>query len=162
MRIWFCNQNQCWNLERREGVVCAVPSDDQESYIYRQMVGHARQGDVVVHYAFGYIVALSRAKMDAVAQFVSFDDDAGTGCWYDDDGWLFETEYVDFAQPIPRDQVSKPIVLLGLHDSPFQPNGWLKPKGYFFPFSVEALRIIRQASPEAWPDWAEAALQRSS
>jgi len=163
-RVWWCNQTRCWNDERPACLVCShIDIEATEGAMkYRRMVSEARAGDITVHYRSGHrksIVALSRAITDAVEGTVDLRRYGVTGkvCWEEPRrGWSFEADYYDLASPIPKRAVIEELNRLEIQDGPIASHGQIR-QGYFMRFSVEGLRILRRASTEDWPEWAEAA-----
>jgi hypothetical protein len=129
---------------------------------YRRMVNEARAGDITVHYRSGRwksVVALSRALTDPVEGMVDLRRYGVTGrvCWEQPGpGWSFEAEYYDLARPIPKSQVIEELNKLEIDEGPIDYLGHIR-QAYFMRFSAEGLGILRRASTEAWPAWAEAA-----
>jgi hypothetical protein len=172
-KLWqFKKQTEQWELTEPES---------------RRTIADIRAGDIILHYVSKQnksLLAISQAQMDAAECCVLLTTDGtpayncldyvGSDEWpfvylvgdKDNTGWIVQTAYHDFQVPIPRDAINTKIMQSQTENCPFNKNGHVKQK-YMLRFSRFAndlwgLRIIRQASPEAWPDWAEAALQRSS
>ena len=129
---------------------------------YRRMVSEARAGDITVHYRSGRwlkIVALSRAMTDPVEGTVDLRQYGVTGrvCWeVPGPGWRFEAGYHDLERPILKSAFIEELNELEIQDGPIVAPGQIR-QGYFMRFSIEGLRILRRASTEDWPEWAEAA-----
>jgi hypothetical protein len=126
------------------------------------MVSEARAGDITVHYRSGHwmsVVALSHALTDPVEGLIDLRDYGVTGkvCWQEPaPGWRFEADYFDLTSAIPKSAIIDELDGLEIEDGPIAPPGQIR-LGYFMRFSSEGLSILRQASDEAWPDWADAA-----
>jgi HNH endonuclease len=135
--------------------------------VFRRTVSKVRAGDITVHYRSGRwmtVVALSRAKTDAVEGIVDLKQYGvkGTVCWEEPGpGWRFEADYYDLTKPIPKTAFIEELDRLSVHDGPIAPPGQIR-QGYFMPFSVEGLGVLRRASTEDWPDWASALLASSN
>ena len=146
MKIWWCNQSTRWEKERSLGIVCS--SNEADNLRYRETVGDARAGDVIVHYRRPHVVAFSKAEED--------------GKWYsqlppvgDDDygaGWRFRTSYFDLNNPIHRDLFAPDLVPLIAKHYPINRLGNVQ-QGYFFPFDSDGLRVILSKVQEALPNW---------
>jgi hypothetical protein len=81
----------------------------------------------------------------------------GRVCWEQPGpGWSFEAEYHDLARPIPKSEVIEELNELEIEDGPIDFPGHIR-QAYFMRFSAEGLRVLRRASTEDWPAWAEAA-----
>src|SRR5262249_48678700 len=159
---WWCNQTRCWDDERPAGLVCSHIAASEGAMKFRRMVSEAREGDVTVHYRSGRwmsVVALSRAVADPVEGVVDLKQFGVTGrvCGQEPGpGWRFEAQYHDLSKPIPKSAVIEELNALGIEDGPIAPLGQIR-QAYFMRFSAEGLRVIRRASAEVWPAWAEAA-----
>lgn len=116
MRLWWCNQGQCWGDERPAGLVCSAEAETDAGSKYRRTVADARKGDVIIHYVKSKIVAFSRARTDGGPCTVSLAAHypfTPTHCWYGHNpDWYFETEYYDLAFPIPRDTFNQQLARL--------------------------------------------------
>ncbi|HEX2173153.1 MAG TPA: hypothetical protein VHL09_11995 [Dehalococcoidia bacterium] len=152
--IWWVNQGKTFAQEMAGGFLWA-PLRDQRGRVQRhwETLAEVRAGDVIVHYARGAVRALSRARSAGrparrPAGFL----DAGTR----EDGRLVEVDVYRLAQAIPRDRVAGAIAALALLDGPVLGSGGVR-QGYLWRFSPAGLRILRAASAEEWPGWAEAA-----
>jgi hypothetical protein len=162
-RIWWCNQTRCWDDERPAGLVCSHIAATEAGMKYRRMVGEVRAGDITVHYRSGRwlsVVALSHALTDAVEGTVDLTQYGVTGsvCWEaPGPGWRFEAGYHDLANHISKSAFIEELNELAIEDGPLVGSGQIR-QGYFMRFSLDGLRILRRASTEDWPEWAEAAL----
>jgi hypothetical protein len=165
-RVWWCNQTRCWDDERPAGLVCSHTAATEGGMKFRRMVSEVRAGDITVHYRSGRwmsVVALSHAKTDPIEGIVDLAvyGVKGTVCWEQPGpGWRFEADYYDLATPIPKRAFIAELDKLAIHDGPIAPPGQIR-QGYFMPFSVEGLRVLRRASTEDWPDWAGAVFSSS-
>lgn len=145
MSIWWCNQARCWEQERKAKVVCASKS---ASLTYRQTVGHATKGDIVVHYVKPYVVAFSIAKTNGRAYeelpLVSGHDYGS--------GWRFKTDYFDLQNPINRSEFAADLVPLIVKHYPIDKRSYVR-QGYFFPFDRDGLKILLKHTNEPLPEW---------
>jgi hypothetical protein len=171
MRVWWCNQSRLWNDERPAGLVCAVEAASRQGSTYRETVGAARRGDIIVHYLsrkkhyngniIQGIAAISRVREDGQICTITLRDHyplSSTGYWYwAQPRWYLETEYCDLHYPISIASVRRALVKLDT--VPILPNGTVR-QAYFMPFDARGLHIIGQAinAHEVLPDWARAAL----
>lgn len=146
MAVWWCNQSQQWEVERRASVVCS--SDEAANVTYRQTVGEVRKGDVIVHYCAPFLVAFSRAAEDGKRHEqlpLLSGHDYGSG-------WRLCTEYFDLSNPIHRDIFAPDLVPLIVKHYPIDRRGFVR-QGYFFPFALEGLQAILDRVREVMPDW---------
>ena len=157
IQVWWCNQSRCWKGESEAEVVCSS-KEGVKRLKFRRTVGQVEQGDIIVHYRKQKgIFAISRALENGREEKKL--PDLG-GCSYGS-GWWFPADYFFLGHPIIREKVNKQVQELDLPDSPILGRSSNVRQDYFIPFSLEGTRIIRQASPETWPDWAEKALDLS-
>jgi 5-methylcytosine-specific restriction protein B len=146
MAVWWCNQSRQWEVERRASVVCS--SDEADNVTYRQTVGAARRGDVIVHYRAPSVVAFSRAVEDGKpydALPLLSGQDYGSG-------WRFCTQYFDLSNPVRRDIFAPDLVPLIVKHHPLDRRGHVR-QGYFFPFTLEGLQAVLDHLQEPMPDW---------
>jgi hypothetical protein len=162
-RVWWCNQTRCWDDERPAGLVCSHIAATEGGMKYRRMVGEVRAGDITVHYRSGRwlsVIALSRAVTDAVEGTVDLRQYGVTGkvCWeVPGPGWRFEADYYDLADPIPKSAFIEELNEVEIAEGPLVSSGQIR-QAYFMRFTIDGLRILRRASTQDWPEWAEAVL----
>jgi len=150
-KFWWCNQAGQWSVERKAEVVC---SEKTQRSKYRNMVVEASKGDIVVHYVSGKgIVAVSRVLADGREQKGGEDNPCGYKR-----GWMFPVEYYDLKAPVPLARIREAVVELDVREGPIVGKTKRVRQEYFMRFSRDGLRVIRDASKEEWPEWAEAAL----
>jgi hypothetical protein len=104
--------------------------------------------------------ALSRALTDPVEGIVDLRRYGVTGkaCWEQPrPGWSFEADYYDLARHLPKDEIIEGLNGLEIDDGPIASPGHIR-QAYFMRFSAEGMRVLRRASTEGWPGWAEAAM----
>lgn len=146
MAVWWCNQRRCWPDERAASVVCS--SAETSSVTYRQTVGKAKSGDVVVHYVSPYVVAFSRARENAkYYENLPLVSGADYGS-----GWRFRTEYFDLKTPIHKSSFASALVPLIAKHYPINRKGNVQ-MGYFFPFDEAGLREVLRNLHDPAPDW---------
>jgi hypothetical protein len=157
IQVWWCNQSICWKGESEAGVVCSS-REGVKRLKFRRTVGQVEQGDIIVHYRKQKgIFAISRA-LENGREEKKLPDLGGHSYG---SGWRFPADYFFLGHPIIREKVNKQVQELDLPDSPILERSGNVRQDYFIPFSLEGIRIIRQASHETWPDWAEKALDLS-
>jgi hypothetical protein len=144
MNVWWCNQGEMWDEERRAGVVRG--SVETPSPTFRNTIAEVRAGDLVVHYRKPHVIAFSRAKEDG-----RFSDDLPEGYG---SGWEFRTDYHDLDELVHRDDFSYEIVVSGVRGFAFDRRRYVR-QGYFFRFSAEGLAVLlAHLSPtERLPAW---------
>ena len=161
-RVWWCNQTRCWNDERPAGLVCSHIAATESGMKYRRMVNEARAGDITIHYRSGRwkkIVALESRVDRSGRGYGRLEAVRGDGEGVLGAAWArvaFEAEYYDLARPIPKSEVIEELNGLEIEDGPIDFPGHIR-QAYFMRFSAEGLHVLRRASAEDWPDWAEAA-----
>ena len=150
--VWWVNQGLTYEQERAGGFLWApVRSQSGRMQRHWDTLAEVKTGEVIVHYRQGAVVALSRviAGGQPSPRPEGFED-AGS----ERDGRIVRTEYFVLRQPISRDQVASRIRALDIQDGPIARTNVVR-QGYLWRFSPAGLRILRQASPEEWPEWAE-------
>jgi hypothetical protein len=149
LNVWWCNQSSQWNVERKEGVVCSSDGSQRGgNNQYRKTVGEAKRGDLVVHYRKPRVVAFSRAQANAKF-FVQLPllqgEDYGSG-------WRFRTEYFELKNPVHRESFAERLMPFRVQHYPIDRDGYVR-QGYFFPFSLEGLRVVLSEVAEDLPVW---------
>lgn len=143
MNVWWCNQTRCWIQELDDGIVRA--SDHMQRLTYRETVGEAKKGDIIVHYRKPFVYAVSRAKENG-----KYKENLPEGYW---SGWEFKTGYFPLEKPIHREDFRESLVAYADKYYAINPNGWVK-QGYFLRFDVKGLKVIRSKIPSKQrPDW---------
>jgi 5-methylcytosine-specific restriction protein B len=165
-KIWWVNQGGTFEQSRAGGYLWAPIQDARgvES-LYRRMMTEVRKGDVIVHCSRGMVSAISRAISEAYpairpveqpppteAERRNRDQDAAIK------GRRIDIEFYDLIPPIAVDQVAGKIAALKIYEGPLNKNHDPK-QSYLHRFSIQGLRILRQASPGSWEVWAEAAIE---
>lgn len=145
-RVWWVNQSQSFDIEREAGVIWAGYDVEDAA---RARVDEIRAGDLIVHNSQSHVRAISRALSDPERAEVEGHD--GPGRTVRVAYWDFDEQphFMAFA----RDVLALDLPEGGVFD--LRKTGKPHPKqGYCFPFSHEALSILRPlAGP--WPPWAD-------
>ena len=151
-QVWWVNQGLTYHQEQADGFLWA-PRRSQGGRAFRHWdtLAEVKAGDVIVHYCRGAVVALSRALADGQP---SARPEGFTDAGSEREGRLVRTEYFVLRHPIPRDRVAAKIHALSIPDGPIAKTHAVK-QGYLWRFSPAGLRILRAASPDEWPEWAE-------
>ncbi len=135
------------------GVVCS--SDNSQhggNNQYRNTVGDAKRGDLVVHYRKPYVVAFSRAqengKFFEQLPLIKGEDYGA--------GWRFRTEYfvLNIKDLVHRESFTERLLPPRFQHYPINSVGHVR-QGYFFPFNLEGLRVVLSEVFEDLPDWLE-------
>ena len=163
MRVWWCNQSDCWAVERPAKLVIGkrtVPPPNAQKGVgeARKRVGEVRVGDVTVHRVNKKIMAVSLATTNG--QYYQNLPDIGPKPY--GSGWCFKAQYFDLVQPIPVDYVRQPIVELLRKEGRIENFAFQGPKNkqpgkllqvYFLIFSLAGLQVVKNASDVEWPEW---------
>ena len=153
MNVWWCNQGKCWTEERSLGVVCGC-THDVRRWTYRRTVGEVVKGDLTLHYVRQFIRAVSRAKSNG-QEYPKLEgvkpNPYGRGF-----GWRFEAEYFPLSPAIPKESFIEALVKLraesGISGFPITKTGRVQ-QGYFFPFSLAGLKVVKECFTTDWPAW---------
>lgn len=144
-RVWWVNQSQSFDRERRAGIIYAGHDKDDPA---RKRVRKIRAGDVIVHNSNAHIRALSRVQTDPEPR---------TPDVHDGPGDVADVEYFDLDDPAYFRDFAAEVYDLSIPEGPIQKNHDGKfgvGQGYCYAFSHEALRSIRERT-STWPSWAE-------
>ena len=156
MRVWWCNQSKCWDVESSKKLVIA--SGKTKRPTFRATVGEVMAGDITLHCERGWIRAVSLATTDG--RYSDTLPNIGPESY--GFGWSFKAEYTNLEPWIRVDDVRQPIVEL-LKTQPrengfaFQGPSQKQPgkllQGYFLRFSLAGLQVVKNASDVEWPEW---------
>ena len=150
--VWWVNQGLTYEQERAGGFLWApLRGKSGQTFHHWDTLAEVKADDVIVHYNRGAVVALSRAIADGQpSPRPQGFEDAGS----EPDGRIVRAEYFVLRHPIPRDRVASQIRAHNIRLGPITKTNVVK-QGYLWRFSPAGLRILRETSPEEWPDWAE-------
>lgn len=156
--VWWVNQGGTYRNGRDGGFLWSPlvdPRGATQSHWTR--MSDVRAGDVIVHYSSGSVRALGLATgtVYAAPQPTNFDEDR-PATW-NERGQRLDVSYHELTRAIPLDGISGKLQALAIGDGPLNRVDGVK-QGYLWRFSAEGLRVLREASDEPWPEWAEAAL----
>lgn len=163
-QVWWVNQGRAHEEEKAKSFLFAGLKDKAgRSQVSWNTLADVRKGDVVVHYYQGNVKALSRALAECQSarrpQTSDGDgarDDAGP------EGRLVKVDYYELRNPIPIDAIGAKIAALNIKEGPIERAGTAAKQGYLWRFSGEGLKVLREASSEAWPAWAESVWQAAT
>jgi hypothetical protein len=151
--VWWVNQGQTFREESSGGFLWAPLKDKNDNTpLHWAMMQEVRAGDVIVSYRDKRIVAISHTTADCELQ--PRPKDLSTDLW-EEDGRLVPAEYFLLNEPVPIEAIWTELRALNIPDGPIQQSGNPIKLGYLWRFSEEGLNVIRQASKEPWPKWAE-------
>lgn len=143
--VWWVNQGHGFLEERAGGYIEAGLTNAQgHHYKHWDALTDVAEGDLLVHYRDGSIRAIGRAT----DRYTVVERADGT------QARQVPVEHADLDPPVPLAAVAPRLHLLNLTDGPLVQNGTAPKQGYLWPFSMEGLRIIQEASTSAWPAWA--------
>ncbi len=150
--IWWVNQGESYQIGRDGGFIRALQQSENGTVpLHWRTMSEVREGDIFVHCVSPYIRAFGRARED-----VAVVPPALTGELKQTNvpRWRVEVEYHDLQDPIPLAQVTEPLLQLAIPNGPLSRRGTLN-QGYLWRFNRDGLRVLRAASTEPWPAWAE-------
>jgi len=144
-RVWWVNQSQSYDQERRAGIIYAGHDKDDPA---RRRVKEVDRGDIVVHNSDAHIRSLSRVQSDPEPR---------TPDVHDGPGDVGDVEYFDLDDPVYFRDVAAEVYSLDIPDGPIQQNhdgSFGVRQGYCYAFSHRALDSIRDRT-SSWPSWKE-------
>jgi hypothetical protein len=145
--IWWVNQGDSIKSEREDGVLCApIKTENARLIPHWERLVEIGPEDVIVHYANGNLLYVSRATAAAVT--------ANRPYGRFDEVHLVKVDYQDLNPPIPLSKFSEDLQKLAIKDGPLNITGGVK-EGYLWRFNLEGLKIIQSSQPETkWPEFA--------
>lgn len=129
--FWWVNQGQTYADELRLGVLWApIATSEGRRFGHWDALDEASIGDLVFHYANGYLRAISVVQLSSRPAKTPFDNRP-----WDDAGREVRTTYFELDVPIPLASIPESVRLAKSYaGSPFDRNGDVK-QGYFFGLS---------------------------
>jgi 5-methylcytosine-specific restriction enzyme B len=130
-RYWWVNQGKTWEQERRGGYLWApthAPNGQTKNFWTRML--DVREGDRIVSYVRGSVVAVSTAVADGYR--APRPAELPVALWAEL-GYRVDVEYRPLPRPIERDEISE-LWRFGSKEEPFRRDGAVK-QGYLFPIS---------------------------
>ena len=135
--IWWVNQGDSIRKEHEDGVLCAPTKADSVRLIpHWERVVEIRPEDIILHYADGKLLYVSRATASAVT--------ANRPYGKFDEVNLIKADYYDLSPPVPLTRFSQELQKLAIKDGPLNINGGVK-EGYLWRLNPEALKIIQSS-----------------
>jgi hypothetical protein len=156
--IWWVNQGGTYRTGREGGFLWSPLVDPRGATLsHWTRMADVREGDIIVHYSSGSVRALGLAtgSVYAAPQPVNFAEDRPAA--WNERGQRLDVSYHELTRAIPLDKVSGKLQALAISDGPLNRVDGVK-QGYLWRFSAAGLRVLREASDEPWPEWAESAL----
>jgi 5-methylcytosine-specific restriction protein B len=150
--IWWVNQGTSLTDEKQGGFLWAPYKSQAGHSIYHwDNLEEVQRGDIILHYANGSLRCVSQVQEPVVT--AEKPHSSVDGDW-EKKGRLIQTKYYDLTPPIPLSNFSDVLLDLDVHQGPIDSHGGVK-QGYLFRFTLEALALILECSPEGitWPDF---------
>jgi 5-methylcytosine-specific restriction endonuclease McrA len=144
-RVWWVNQSQSYDQERRAGIIYAGHDKDDPA---RRRVKEVGRGDIVVHNSDAHIRSLSRVQSNPEPR---------TPGVHDGPGDVADVEYFDLDDPVYFRDFAAEVYGLDIPEGPIQQNhdgSFGVRQGYCYAFSHRALKSIRDRT-SSWPSWQE-------
>ena len=125
-RHWWVNQNSSWDEESSFRIVTAPTAGKKNQKIQHHLnVGRIYEGDIILHYKKGEIVAVSEALSNASVRQRPYSGK--------DERWSKEVNLVDCWYDILNDPIKKENISLRMEGKePFTKDGAVR-QGYMFP-----------------------------
>jgi hypothetical protein len=139
VQVWWVNQGKTYKAERKGGFIWAPQKDSNERVPFHwQNVAKVKTGDVVFHYAKGFIRAVSVANANSYES--AKPDDISRENW-SDEGWRVDVAYHELTPTIRISAVASQIARLNLEYGPIGRGGGVN-QGYLYQLDREAARVI--------------------
>ena len=151
--IWWVNQGKTMNEEKEEGVLWAPIENKNGSNEYHwETMKEVEKGDIIIHYANGYIRYVSKVEETAIKAKKS-ESIRDTAENWQREGRLIKTNYYKLDPPVELELFNDEIVNLEIDKGPINRKGRVN-QGYLFYFTKNALKIIQRMKSETnWPDF---------
>ena len=138
-QFWWVNQGDTYAKERDGGFVWAPQKGRGEvSLFHWQNVEKVKKGDVVFHYAKGFLRAISVAS--SLGYESAKPEELSRESW-GETGWRADLKYHELSSPIPVDNIAQGILNLKISYGPVNEAGRVN-QGYMYKLSKEAVDII--------------------
>lgn len=164
-KVWWVNQGSTFRQSRAGGYLWAPIWDGNGiERAYWKTMSDVKEGDIIVHCTTGKIVALSIAtshpyQAKRPAEFSRPSELEALNWDSTSAGRRIEVTYHDLQPPTDVAAIAHAIASLDIEKGPLDKN--FKPKqSYLHRFTIQGLRILRNASSAEWPEWAETVLNR--
>jgi len=150
--IWWVNQGQTMEAEKREGILWApIESKGGTTQYHWETMTEVKPRDIILHYANGSLRYASQVKEEAVKSEKPASMEADD---WNREGRLIKTDYYKLEPEVSLDKFNQEIVELDIEKGPINKLGGVN-QGYLFYFTKEALTIIQNESEETnWPKFA--------
>jgi hypothetical protein len=134
---WWVNQGKTFNQAIKQGYLWAPQKNAKNQEIFHwKNVNLVQKGDIIFHYANGFIKAVSKAKADSYPSV----NDLDKKLW-NEDGWRVDTEIYIFDEGIPIKKIGYKIYSIQNDYGPISISGGAN-MGYLFRLSLEAKDVI--------------------
>ncbi|HET8626604.1 MAG TPA: hypothetical protein VFL91_04265 [Thermomicrobiales bacterium] len=156
--IWWANQGGLYAAARDAGAIL-TPQRDSLGNVpgHWRMLSEVCAGDVIVACTDRAVRALAYVTSNPTEVDEPWDGAPWLGYWKPP-GWRVDVTYHELRQPIPLERVAARIRALDISHGPLTTDQTAQ-SAYLRRFSHAGLRILRDASAEPWPAWAEEAMQ---
>jgi hypothetical protein len=157
--IWWVNQGSTLD-EEKEGYLWAPTTTEKGRSIYHwDNLLDVRKGDIILHYANGYLEYVSLVV--APAEKAKDPHRRRSGDWAED-GNMIRVSYYKLNPPVALNKFSDSVFKLNIKQGPFNRNGGIN-QGYLFKLTSEALNIIQNSQKETiWPEFTKVLSVRPS
>ncbi|GMK38528.1 hypothetical protein PCCS19_15820 [Paenibacillus sp. CCS19] len=149
--VWWVNQGISFSGEIEEGILWApLANSAGRSFFHWNTMDEVKVGDIIVHYAQGYVRCVSKVIAEAVP---APKPDAKTSDNWEENGRLIRVQYNQLDPSISLKLFAEDLQRIRIFQGPINKNGAVQ-LGYLFRFSIEGLAIIQSKSQNSnWPDY---------
>ncbi len=139
--FWWVNQRATYTKERDGGFLWAPKLNKAGHTEYHwETMDEVREGDVVLHYSNGSLLAVSHVNRAARPTLNPLDDSS-----WESAGRLVETQYQELNEPIPLSAIDESARIR--HGSPFTVSGSVR-QGYLFRLQNDFIGELARRFPE--------------
>lgn len=157
INIWWVNQGSTIDEEKKGYLWAPTKTEKGRSIYHWDNLLEVKQGDIILHYANGYLNYISKVLTSAEK---TKNPHAKRSPEWAEEGNEIRVSYFDLTPPIALSKFSQSVLELDIKQGPFNRNGGIN-QGYLFKLTPEALNIIQNSQKETtWPEFARISLNR--
>ncbi len=136
-QYWWVSQGATFEQSIKDSYIWAPQGDKRgRAWFYWENVSKVKKGDVIFHYADGYIRAVSVATGDGQATGRMVREGG-----YSSKGWRANVELHELAEPVAMQHIGPRLQALNIEKGPINRNGNASP-GYLYELPEDAVESI--------------------